>query len=195
MKYIYSVAIIVLVASCNYELEFTGQQNESYTIKQGQNSSGKPFKDFEGNKLSFEAKFNESAIYTTKLPSNQADINKLLGFSDCGADHHTSSARFGWRWYKNRLEILAYVYNNNQRVMEYITSVPPDEFIFYEISKTSEGYKFKVEDRIIHIPADLTTCTGGANYYLWPYFGGDETAPQDISIVIQQIEESAGNAS
>lgn len=175
----------------NYDLEFAGKKDNSYVIEQGQHSSVNSFKGFEGNTLSFEAQFNESAIYTTKSPSNQADINKLLGFSDCSADHHQNSARFGWRWYNNRLEIFVYVFNKNNRIMKYLTSVPQNEFIFYEISKTSEGYKFIVADKVMHIPADLNNCTSSANYYLWPYFGGNETAPQDISIIIQQIKEHA----
>jgi hypothetical protein len=189
MKYIFTAAIIILLASCNYDLEFMGEQDDLYVIEQGQHNSINSFKGFEGNTLSFEAKFNESAYYTTKSPSNQADINKLLGFSDCGVDHHENSARFGWRWYNDRLEILAYVYNNGNRIMEYITSVPQDEFIFYEISKTSNGYRFRVADTVTDIPADFNNCTEGANYYLWPYFGGNETAPQDISIMIQQVKE------
>src|SRR5690606_17551586 len=54
--------------------------------------------------LRFEVTFDASAIYTSTSAANQTDINKLYGVSDCGTLHHTNSARFGWRWYNNRLE-------------------------------------------------------------------------------------------
>lgn len=189
MKYFLAAIFSLFLASCQYDLEVARKQNDRFIILKDQHRSVNPFRGFKGTGLSFEARFDETAKYMTKSADNQADINKLLGFSDCGNDHHTNSARLGWRWYNDRLEILAYVYNKGQRITEYITSVPLDEFVSYEISKTSQGYRFKVSDKVVNIPADFKDCTGGANYYLWPYFGGDETAPQNILIVIQVLIE------
>src|SRR5688500_4943267 len=58
-------------------------------------------------RMRFKARFNSSAIYQTADQDNQADINKLYGMSDCASSHQVNSARFGWRWFKNTLEIWA----------------------------------------------------------------------------------------
>ena len=196
MKNFFAAAIVIfLLASCDYDLSSVSvSQSDSYIIKEGSHSSTFSFKGFDGSALTFEAMFDESVIYKTKEPSNQADVNKLLGFSDCGVNHHENSARLGWRWYNDRLEILAYVYNNKKRIIEYLTSVPLGEFVNYEISKTRDGYVFRVGDITKPVSADFSNCSASGNYYLWPYFGGDETAPQQIEITIQEIKEhKAGN--
>ncbi len=49
--------------------------------------------------------FDSSAIYKTVDSVNQLDINKLIGWSDCGSNHMENSIRFGWRWLNDSLEI------------------------------------------------------------------------------------------
>lgn len=61
----------------------------------------------------WQAMFTKETAYRTKNPSNQADINKLVGFSDCfSLHHHRNSARFGWAWEPEQMvmKLFAYTY-------------------------------------------------------------------------------------
>ena len=78
----------------------------TFTIKEGNHRSGYRYKANYDNYIEFKVIFDESAIYRTKNPSNQADVNKLYGVSDCGKSHMKYSMRFGWRYYRDSLQIL-----------------------------------------------------------------------------------------
>ncbi|MFD2515676.1 hypothetical protein ACFSRY_17520 [Pontibacter locisalis] len=167
-----------------------GGQTTSYTtylIKKGQHSSSNSgFKSLSTSSLKFEALFDRSAIYQTVDPVNQADINKLYGMSDCGSHHQTNSARFGWRWFNNALEIHAYVYRNGIRASELIGTVSIDKAYQYELILDGTNYIFKVAGVGEAILA--RGCNGkGSGYQLYPYFGGDEVAPHDITIKIRNL--------
>jgi len=83
-----------------------------YTIKKGQHdASPRPFKTVSITEQKFSVVFDNSAIYTSKIPENQYDINKLYGFSDNNGLHQSYSARFGWRYSNGQLSLQAYVYN------------------------------------------------------------------------------------
>src|SRR5688572_1606016 len=87
-----------------------------YTIQKGNQYSDQGiYAPIETGELKFAVKFDSSAIYETKIPQNQYDINKLFGFSDNNADHHQYSARVGWAWNDNALRLYAYVYNQGVR--------------------------------------------------------------------------------
>lgn len=186
------LAIIILLfttLSCE-KLEEIIPQNESakakvYTIKKGNHHSSHSIAKLEANSIAFKANFDSSAIYTTIEKGNQADINKLYGFSDCKSSHHTNSARFGWRWTGENLEIHAYTYVNGERNSKYITSVAFDEAFDYSLTALPEQYQFTVNDVSIFMDR---SCAGPASgYVLYPYFGGDETAPHDITILIETL--------
>ncbi len=159
----------------------------NYVIPSGEHYANQSsYQPVEAEAIRFRASFDSSAVYQTAQKENQADINKLYGVSDCNSAHHVNSARFGWRWYNNRLEILAYAYVNGERKHEYVTSVALDIVNTYEILFTDESYVFRVNDVEIKLPRG---CEGDVNgYKLYPYFGGDETAPHQITI---QVEEMA----
>ena len=178
-KFLLPVLLITMV-SCDMELELQNN-DDTFTINEGSHSTDHPFRGFDGNSINFEAKFHTCAQYTCKDPKNQADINKLMGFSSCNTHHHQNSARVGWRWYNNQMEIFAYVYDNGNRIEEFITAVPVGEYNQYSITRNQQGYLFKVNETKKQI-LTTSTCSGTANYMLWPYFGGDETAPHDITI-------------
>jgi hypothetical protein len=141
---------------------------------------------FMGTKLEFKAAFNESNIYT--LPkSEQADSNKLFGFSDCRQHHYESSPRFGWRWFNNQLEIIAITHRDGTWHLHQIMGVA-------ELNKV---YNFKIElsdDKAFYIytfnngaPVKMKRdCTDATmlGYYLYPYFGGSEKSPQDMTISV-----------
>lgn len=157
-----------------------------YVINKNGHSSMSSIQKVEINSLKFKARFDSSAKYITDDPVNQADINKLYGFSDCNSHHHTNSARFGWRWYNGQLEIHAYTYLNGIRNHQYITSVNVNKTYTYELKAEKEQYLFILNGTAVALPRG---CSGPASgYKLFPYFGGNETAPDTITIVITEIE-------
>ncbi len=143
--------------------------------------------------LDFQAIFDESAKYVTTDPGNAHDINKLLGFSDCGAHHHGSSVRFGWNWMDGQVKIYTYVYSNGVRIPEkFMGAAEIGKIHRYKIEITSgesgDLYKFTMDDHVEFVPRE---CSGGGilpSYRLFPYFGGDETAPQEIKIKVRILE-------
>ena len=164
-----------------------GEKYKTYTIKKDKHSSTTGIKKFNSDALKFKAIFDESAIYDAKIESNKHDIHKLYGFSDCGTSHQKNSARFGWRWYNGNLEIHAYTYGNEKRqnpvFIKSISLNQPHDFL---IRVAHDKYIFTVDEKSVEVPR---ACTGSASgYYLYPYFGGDETAPHQVNIKI--FEES-----
>lgn len=157
----------------------------TYLIKKGQHSSTNKVASLNVSKMMFTATFDSSAIYKTKKAANQADINKLYGLSDCGTHHHQNSARFGWRWYNDELQIHAYSYNGGERNFEYITPVALNKEYTYTVEMTDDAYIFTLDGKTVSVER---SCTGeAAGYKLFPYFGGDEKAPHNISIVIKDF--------
>ncbi|TPE46419.1 hypothetical protein FJM65_00085 [Pontibacter mangrovi] len=158
-----------------------------YTIREGQHYADKnSLKELHVSALKFEVTFDSSAIYTSATANNQADINKLYGLSDCNTSHHTNSARFGWRWYNNRLELLAYTYLNKAWDYKLLGAVPIGQKVPLELRMEDGSYTFKLYGQEVSMPR---ACEGpSAGYQLYPYFGGDETAPHDVTILIKDLE-------
>ena len=177
------IFIIALLVSCEEPLE---NDYRYYVIPKGKHDGSFKMQSLQSHKLQFNAMFDQTAIYESQIPVNQHDINKLMGFSDCNSHHHENSARFGWRWLNDSLEIHAYVYNDGERSSEYIGIVELNETFAYEISMNRDYYVFSLEgSEPVHMER-TNGCTKGLYYMLFPYFGGNETAPHDILIKIQQ---------
>ena len=125
---------------------------------------------------------------------DQLDINKLFGISY--GMHHKNSARFGWRWNveKKMIEILAYVYVDGVRVTEdgadlHIAYVFPGIGYEYDIEVTDTHYIFTInsslfsDPKVVKIEHDMHLTWWG--YMLFPYFGGNEVAPQTVYIDLE----------
>jgi hypothetical protein len=192
------IAIIVLLsAGCSKSIDILPSQAEpaspnaggyiTYTLKKGEHYADlNGYKTVDASELNFLVKFDSSAIYKTIDPSNQFDINKLYGFSDNNSMHHEFSARFGWRWSDNALRIFAYVYNNGVVISRELTAVAIGAETACSIKVTPENYLFTVGGETHQLPRRSTT-PKGTGYRLYPYFGGDETAPHDVRIYIRQL--------
>lgn len=176
--------------SCKKE-EFNGHKYKIFTLKQGEHySCPREVSAFFDHKMRFHAKFDDSAQYPKQDPSTRG-VNKLFGFSDCGNQHHEDGARFGWEWYDNELKIYGYTYVNGNLKFEYITSVPLNQEVTYTIDTSGSQYIFSVDS-----PNGFKSLTmergcsgnGGAKYKDGPYFGGKETAPHDIKIIIDEMK-------
>lgn len=156
-----------------------------YTIRQGAHYCDQSaFKSVSGSAMNFTVKFDNSAIYT--LPKtdydHNLDVNKLYGFSE-GFDNQYNSARIGWRWYNNELQLLAYVYVNGKVLRDPVTfdvplikAVALNTDITCSIVLSGYQYKFTVDG------VTITTARGinASKYYgfqQYLYFGGSYTAP------------------
>lgn len=183
MKFLLSVGIGLLIMSgCEPEDDLFKQ----FVIRQGEHYSSQHFiQSMQSSSLSFEAKFDTSAKYLFTDEGFQDSKNKLLGFSDCNSLHHENSARFGWQWFNDRLEIFAYCYVNSQRTEKYIGVVNIDEVNHYELRIVGNDYIFQLNN---NSPVSIergSVCNAGTYYILWPYFGGTLPAPHDVTIKVK----------
>lgn len=138
---------------------------KTYLIKKGKHSSFHIPKLLWNTKaIELKFRFNSSCIYTTDENNNQNDWNKLFGYSR--GFHHTNSVRIGWRWnpIKQKIEIAEYYYVDKRRVVIAIN---------LDIN-LNEEYKY-----ILRLD---NGCKLG--YMLFPYFGGNERAKNDITIEV-----------
>jgi len=179
MRYLI-ILLIVLLTSCIKESFDTVT---TYHIKEGNHKSTVKFETLTSEELKFSCKFEESAIYELN-DEDQLDINKLYGFSDCNNNHQDNSARFGWRW-NNRLEIFTYVYNNGVRNTQILGSVDVNTWNEYSIQITDNSYVFTLNGRSTTVER-TSDCNRGTYYMLYPYFGGNQTAPHDIRLYIKE---------
>lgn len=155
-----------------------------YLIPKGKNyCNNNSYPEFKGSSVAFNVIFDSSAIYQTVQATNQLDINKLYGIADCGTHHQENSARFGWRWNGSAVDILAYYYVNSVRKNQLLGTAAIGEVNKYILSVEGKSYKFQFNDKVVTVErhCDSQTFDG---YVLYPYFGGDEPAPHNISIYI-----------
>lgn len=193
---------IILLSSCSKVVEppdvneapppaeaaANSKEYVQYTIKKGDQYSDKNgFLAVNYSELTFKVRFDSSAIYTTTDPANQKDVNKLFGFSDNNADHHVFSARFGWRWSNNALRLFAYTYNNSTLSLKEMGTVPIGSEATCSIKVTNDNYIFSLNKNATVTMPRLSKTPAGSGYQLFPYFGGNETAPHDIKICIKRM--------
>lgn len=160
---------------------------ENYSIKQGQHyNSLRTFSLFPHDSIAFEVVFDSTVIYQTQSPANQADWNKLIGFSDCGGHHHANSVRVVWRYLpaSGGYQLGEYYYTNSTRSFSTLgnyqinDTIPVKIYIDNGFYRVQAGQKTGQKQRACNINL--------GRYALFPYFGGDETAPHDINIFIRQ---------
>jgi len=138
--------------------------------------------------MSRKVTFHEDCRYDLQ-GEDQKDWNKLFGIGYLWSIHK-DSARFGWRYNKDkdRIELSAYAYVNGERIMEYIGDV--EIGIEAELSLTifSDSYNFYFEQQEY---SDLVTIHKASNkfisYKCGLYFGGNQTAPHAMSVTINKI--------
>jgi len=157
-----------------------------YTIPKGAHyAHGNDYKPVDLTELRFIVRFDSSCVYQTTNPDNQGDINKLYGFADNGAMHQQFSARFGWRWSNGSLRLFAYTYNDSVRDSKELGAVSIGKEIHCSIKLTKGAYLFSAGETSVSMPR-LSTTTTAKGYQLYPYFGGDETAPHEVRIWIKE---------
>jgi len=163
-----------------------------FTIKKGKHYSNNWFYKLTHlfnfkQELKFKVKFDESCLYNFQ-DEDKHDINKLFGFSI--GFHHKNSLRFGWNVVDNKIIIYYYNYIDGKRINEVFVSCNVNEELLFEITNPFYNeYNFTITDL-----KNGTSRWAGFNikgslfslkYNLWPYFGGNKTAPHNIKIELK----------
>lgn len=175
---------VVLLATLLNSCKATDTTITKYTIKQGEHKSVFSM-DLCSNVLEYDVMFDESAMYDLKSV-DQYDINKLFGFNSCNSLHHSNSARFGWTYVTgDSIEIYAYIYENSIRYFQKIYTVKIDDWNSYKLTDNYFAYVFEVNS-FTYIYTKTQDCTTNYHYKLYPYFGGNQVAPHDITIYFRE---------
>jgi hypothetical protein len=156
-----------------------------YEIDSGQhNANTNPFRSFRADSLAFAFTFDSTAIYQTLIPANQESWNKLFGFADCSGHHHTNSVRLTWRYTAGvGIELAGYFYESTVRTWQIMDTIQPFDTLQALIYTTPTTYEMRVGSKSITSSRACTTEPRG--YYLYPYFGGTEPAPQKMRVYVQ----------
>lgn len=197
MKWMMCACLVVILSSCSKIIDTlpipTSGIEESdgfkrYVIKKNEHySQGNGLKTVSYPVLHFKVRFDSSAIYTSVKPENQFDINKIYGVSDCGDNHQVNSARYGWRWNGEAIELFAYCYINSVRETQLLGTMSIGEEVSLGISTQKDQYDFLFRNKHFTMKRGCTG-EGLSGYQLYPYFGGDEAAPHEIRVFIKEVQ-------
>jgi len=184
----------------------------NFKVKKGKKFFWGPRWDFFAkNKKEFNARvyFMDNCKY--QLIDNYDQINKLTGHSynifpfydkktkSWRPGHHKNSVRFGWRCLDGEnIEILAYVYIDGINKSRKILSVKTGEWVHLNFRETDGYYVFNAlsEDGDGHIVKFKKNGTkkGFLGLFinkLYPYFGGQMSAPHNMRLELLYFKKFA----
>lgn len=157
-----------------------------FKIKKGHHySNGLVYKLFNffhtSDRMAYVIVFNETNKYIDES-IDRFDVNKLIGYSK--GYHHQDSYRFGWNCIENKIHIYAYSYIDGIRVIDEICEVETDKYYTFLIRTKNGKVIYTVTDSEYNMKQVVQKITTKKvlGYNLWPYFGGNKTAPKNISI-------------
>ena len=138
------------------------------------------------NPLPFNAVFGEGCDYHLDV-GNDVHDNKLYGFS-LGSKWRTWSARIGWRWdeAKEMMRVDGYSWINGKRSIDFITFVDMYEYIDYIVEADSDGFTYTANGVTIRVEGNLSPVINKTRYRLYPYFGGNTKAPNEMRIITSE---------
>lgn len=143
-------------------------------------------------------KIPNNCLYNFNNKKYNLQSNKIEGHS-FGLDHHKDSIRTAYRpkfasdglTPKNQFAILAYYYNKGKSYPFYLFTVNPNQQFSYTVTIDRANNKITwtwivgIKTGTKSFPYDFTNVpTWG--YELFFYFGGDKTAPNDMTIDINK---------
>lgn len=142
--------------------------------------------------VTYKFNFHHSCWYPFE-DNDSNDINKLAGFSF--GKHHDNSVRVGWTPLfdeEDKIELWFYLYNDGKRVMKSFAKVDPgrDYTIKIFLDKNDDKAFFFLTDDEGHEEKQWIKFKKPYNsigYYLWPYFGGNNPAPQDMLVSLKKL--------
>ena len=160
-----------------------------YVIKKGKHYSklkkGIRFPKFNFGKQSFriEVVFMPECSHLPFNDEDDYDINKLYGFS--WGMHHTNSYRIGWRSDgKGGIILSNYYYVDGKRKYEDICTVPTNRNVTIDFEKGHVCVNTLQDRWTSKVALNMRT---GWGYYLYPYFGGNKTAPDTMEILLKEV--------
>lgn len=170
---------------------------KSYIIKRGKHyhkALWRLYFHFGSRFLSYDVIFNTSCWYDTRMIGDHT--NKLFGMG-FGLNHHKDSIRVGWKPIENsdKIALYAYTYNKGVRFIEVICKIsvnmkfnvkiePHYERNTYIITISDTKQKSIIEYRQNF---DFKDNWG---FRLFPYFGGNPTAPDDMNISMERVHKN-----
>lgn len=132
--------------------------------------------------------FNDDCRYFIE-GEDQMDWSKLYGTFFGLLGIHRDSIRFGWRYNPKteKIEIARIIYEGKKHTMEYLKSVNTNEQHEYSIVYCIKDGKLSVEFHIDEDKWDVTISKPKCRMHYGSgfYFGGNQVAPQDVSIIIE----------
>ena len=193
IKTAFAVAIPLILASNDANAmgkrreTVEGDKYKVYRIAKGKHYSKGPRLKLPtyDDSFTFKFVFDDSAKYTTQTAENQYDVNKLIGFTDCGnMSIHNNSARIGWNWDHGQLHLYAYTYANKVRTFEKIGDGVLNKAMEVKVKVSRDHYVFTYNGKETKMARG---CSKSKSFKTWsyPYFGGNETAPQEIKILVK----------
>ena len=162
-----------------------------FTIKKDKHRSGLYFAPYlQERYFHWQVSFDPSCIYSFN-DVDDYDINKLCGVSF--GYHHNNSVRYGWRAVGNKIELSAYIYENKERIMESIGLVDTNKFYNIKLFILDDKYVFKIYDNgtLLYTKEVATSKKLRLGYHLFPYFGGNRTAPHAMCIVLDKLDSKS----
>ncbi len=134
--------------------------------------------------IRYDVMFTDSCMYDIGK-EDQGDINKLFGIA-YWPHHHQNSVRFGWNYLKgDEINIHAYWYRDGLRYSKYIGTVKIGMRHTFVLMPSVKSHNLQVIGRGIAYTVPVPGSRYG--YHLGPYFGGNKTAPHDITIMMEKL--------
>jgi hypothetical protein len=163
---------------------YKSKTNGKFTIRKGKHYSFHLPKLWFGRK-SHKLRFKLDANCWYSFDGEDAnDINKLWGVSF--GHHHTNSFRLGWRPSKfviGEIELFHYVYDSGKVEWDFIGTFTTNDWVDVDIEVGGGYVKSTFNGRVYLYIYDEANPKFG--YYLFPYFGGNRTAPRDMNIYLK----------
>ena len=168
---------------------------KSYLIKQGNHYCNVSIFErifsvgYKMKRIFFKFKFHPECWWTPARNSDDNDLNKLYGLSFGLNSDHSDSVRLAWKPDFNvsgKIDIYGYIYDklaDSQHLSQYITSVQTGEDCLANIASNGDKYEFRVNT--VNAEMANTHPDPGLCFRLFPYFGGNNTAPHDMTIEIE----------
>ena len=139
--------------------------------------------------LSFRFVFRKECWWAPARNPDDYDQNKLAGIG-FGLNHHNNSVRLTWVpdfEKEGMIRVSGYTYDEKKDdpkfTIAYITSVHVGETVKGKIESRDGGYFITVNDvtiRMDNAKKDPNLC-----FRLFPYFGGNNTAPHDMVVELE----------
>lgn len=157
-----------------------------YTVKKSNHFSSVPNKFFV-DKVFGSSVFTEESKYILNSV-DQLDWNKLAGIT-YGLQPHSNTSLIGWRWNPTIQMFQVAPYFNNRGY-----NVQPEQHEILNIPIEQE-FEFNIAKGLINIyDSNLNTAkrvfkycdikTSPLSYRVQHYFGGNQAAPSDVSVII-----------